>query len=267
MPHNIALQGSPKQRRCALLFAAPQTRASPHFNVRTEARFACGTRSGPRSTIWKAWVHGDEAYISSRMFGSDMKASFHSSGQCQWSATDTWVRRQAGVRNAERHVHRWHVDYPDGNDSLLVFRVQIPASELRALPSPRDRKKVWWVSGIPEGATARFLFYITRPSDVDPGLAAPTSLRYLFSLRLRSARWLVAFVELISLSDADIESARAAVLTEVKSLGLVPSTDHRMCLFSQPPAEGGPHGLLELCLTEAQQRDAPDRQVIANVGL
>jgi hypothetical protein len=230
----------------------------PQSHVRTEARFACGTRSGPRSTIWKAWVHGDEAYISSRMFGSDMKVSFHSSGQCQWSATDTWVRRQTGVRNSERHVHRWHVDYPADNDSLLVFRVEIPASELRTLPPPRDRKKVWWVSGIPEGATARFLFYITRPSDVDPGLIAATPLRHLFSLRLRSARWLVSFVELISLSGADIESARTAVLTEVKSLGLVPSADHRMSLFSQPPAEGGAHGLLELCLTEAQPVVAPD---------
>jgi hypothetical protein len=77
------------------------------------------------------------------MFGSDMKASFHSSGQCQWSATDTWVRRQTGARNSERHVRRWQVNYPDGSESLLVFRVEIPSSELRVLPPPREKKRVW----------------------------------------------------------------------------------------------------------------------------
>lgn len=186
------------------------------------------------------------------MFGSDMKASFHSSGQCQWSATDTWVRRQTGVRNAERHVKRWQATYPDGNEALLVFRVEIPASELRAQEPPRDKKKVWWVAGIPPGATARFLFYMTRPSDVDPGSLANTAFRHLFSLQLRNARWLVCFVELISLSAADTESARAAVLGQVKTAGLVPHADHRMSLFIQPPPEGGAHGLLELCLIEAQ---------------
>jgi hypothetical protein len=103
--------------------------------VPTEARFATGSRLGPRSTIWKAWVHGDEAYIASRMFGSDMKASFHSSGQCQWSATDTWVRRQKDVRNSERHVKRWQVSYPAGNEALLVLCVEIPGSEWSGSPS------------------------------------------------------------------------------------------------------------------------------------
>lgn len=217
----------------------------------TEARFAIGSRLGPRSTIWKAWIHGDEAYIASRMFGSDMKASFHSSGQCQWSATDSWVRRQTCVRNSERHVKRWQVNYPVGNEALLAFRVEIPASELRVLPPPPDKKKVWWVSGVPSEATARFLFYLTRPSDTDPGPMAATPFKHLFSLRFRNGRWFVCFVEVVSLSATDIESARSAVLEQVRSAGLVPHADHRMSLFIQPPAEGGAHGLLELCLTEA----------------
>jgi hypothetical protein len=151
----------------------------------TEARFASGTRPGPWSTIWKAWVHGDEAYVASRMLGSDMKASFHSSGQCQWSATDTWVRRQTGARNSERHVRRWQVNYPDGSESLLVFRVEIPSSELRVLPPPRDKKRVWWVSGAPAEATTRFLFYVTRSTESDPGASAVTPYGHLFSLPLQ----------------------------------------------------------------------------------
>jgi hypothetical protein len=217
--------------------------------VPIEARFACGTRSGPRSTIWKAWVHGDEAYVASRMFGSDMKISFHSSGHCQWSATDSWVGRQTGVRNAARHVRCWQVSYPNGNEAHLLFRVEIPASELRAQLPPRDKKKVWWVSGVPDGATARFLFYVTRACNIDPGsLAGPPASRHLFSLRLRNGRWFVCFIEVISLIAADIELARATVLKQVRSAGLIPSVDHRMSLFIQPHDEAGAHGLLELCL-------------------
>jgi len=218
--------------------------------VRTEARFALGSRTGPRSTIWKGWVTGNEAYIASRMFGSDMKVSFHSSGQCQWSATDTWVRRQDNVRNAERHVHRWQVSYPTGNEALLLFRVEIPGSELRCLTVPTDRKKVWWISDLPQGATARFLFYMTRSADTEPVPANSDQRRHLFSLRLRDTRWLVCIVELISLSATDLESARSAVIAQSVAAGFVPESQHRLSLFIQPPPEGGAHGLLELCATE-----------------
>ena len=219
--------------------------------MRTEARFALGSRAGPRSTIWKAWVAGNEAYIASRMFGSDMKVSLHSSGQCQWSATDTWVRRQGNLRNAERHVHRWQVTYPTGNEAVLLFRVEVPGTELRSLPAPTDHKKVWWVSGFPQGATVRFLFYMTRPTDAEPAPTPSEHRRHLFSLRLRDTRWVVCIVELISLSASDLENARSEVIAQVTAAGHVAESQHRLCLFIQPPPEGVAHGLLELCATEA----------------
>ncbi len=218
---------------------------------RTEARFAVGSRGGPRSTIWKAWVQGDEAYLASRMFGSDIKLSLHSTGQCQWSRTDSWVMRQSGVRNADRHVFRWTITQPTTDQALLVFRVEIPMSELRDQPPPKDKKKVFWVSGAPVDATVRFLAYITRPSEPDPAPSTTGSMRHLFSLRLRNARWLVVLVELISLSERDIAEARRTIQAQATAAGFPPKPEHRACLFIQPPPEGGAHGLLELCLTEA----------------
>ena len=97
---------------------------------RTEARFALGTRHGPKSTVWKAWVQGDESYITSRMFGSDLKVSIHSSGECQWSCTDTWVKKQDRQRNALRHIVKWKISPPTTNQALMVFRVEIPVSEM-----------------------------------------------------------------------------------------------------------------------------------------
>ena len=197
-------------------------------------------------------MHGDDVYIASRMFGSDMKVSLHASGGSQWSATDSWVRRQPNIRNAGRHVHRWRINYPAGNEALLAFRVEIPTSELRQLPEPKDKKKVWWVSGTPPESTVRFLFYLTRPNDTDPVPPASPQMRHLFSLRLRGSRWLVVFVEVISLSGADLAALRTAVLEQSKTWGLVvPVPDHRMSLLIQPPPEGGAHGSLRCALSEA----------------
>lgn len=218
---------------------------------RTEARFAVGSRASPRSTIWKAWVQGEEAYLASRMFGADMKLSLHSTGQCQWSRTSSWVAQHPDTRNADRHIVQWAITQPNANEALLVFRVEIPMSELRHQPPPNDKKKVFWVSGAPVDSTVRFLVYITRPSDVDPASSKTELMRHLFSLRLRNKRWLVIFVEIISLSEHDISEVRRTVHAQATTAGFIPRPEHRACLFIQPPPEGGAHGLLELCLTEA----------------
>ena len=217
---------------------------------RTEARFALGTRHGPKSTIWKAWVQGDESYITSRMFGGDLKVSIHSSGECQWSCTDTWVKKQDRQRNSLRHIVKWKISPPTTNQALMVFRVEIPVSEVRPTPPPTDKKKVFWINNVPEGATARVIFYLTTPSASDPAVGNKLPHRHIFSLRLRNERWLIALLDLISLSAVDLAAARAALQEQLKGSGHTPSSDHRSSLFMQP-SESAPHGLLELCPAEA----------------
>lgn len=219
--------------------------------TRKEARFAVGTRTGPRSTIWKAWVHNEEAYLASRMFGCDLKVSLHSSGACHWSATDHWVRSQPAVRNADRHIVRWQVTHPHGPESLLLLRVAIPVSEVRVLPPPTDRKKVFWVDGAPPESTVQFLFYLTRPLDREPSAPSTDRMRHLFSLGLRNRRWLVVFVEVISLSPEDLAHARRTVRAELAAKAPPPSGDLRMCLFSEPSATNPVPGFIELCAHES----------------
>ena len=248
---NTDAQGRPVAARPSPHGRGTHVRPQHMQRPRTEARFAVGSRAGARSTIWKAWVQGDEAYLTSRMFGSDVKASFHSTGHCQWSCTDTWVMQQPNVRNSERHIVRWTVDQPATDEALLIFQVEIPVSELRDGTPPTDKKKVFWVSGAPPESTVRFLAYLTRPSETDPAPSESGSMRHLFSLRLRNARWLVVFFELISLSVHDIAEARRAVQDQAVAAGFSPAPEHRASLFIQPHSEGGARGLLELCLTEA----------------
>jgi hypothetical protein len=80
-----------------------------------EARFAVGEPNCRRSTVWKFSVHKNEAYILTRMFGSDAKVSLHVNGQCQWSATETWVKKVGGRRN----VCRWPTS--DGSSGCIAF--------------------------------------------------------------------------------------------------------------------------------------------------
>jgi hypothetical protein len=122
---------------------------------------------------------------------------------------------------------------------------------MRHQPPPNDKKKVFWVSSAPVDSTVRFLVYITRPAAMDPAPSTTGSMRHLFSLCLRNKRWLAIFVEIISLSEQDIAVVRRAVQAQVTAAGFLPNPEHRACLFIQPPPEGGAHGLLELCLTEA----------------
>lgn len=216
----------------------------------TEARFAVGSRAGPRSTIWKAWVQRDEAYLSSRMFGSDVKVSFHSSGQCQWSCTDTWVAKQPLARNADRHMVRWIVEPPIGSAAVLLFSVEIPISELREEAPPNDSKKVFWVSGAPAESSVRFLLYLTRTNDLDPGHSHQGVQRHLFSLRLNNGRWVVVFVEPSPLTSTDVSEARRLLFAKALDAGIEPNPVHRASAFIQPGSPGGAYGILELCLTE-----------------
>ena len=130
-----------------------------------EFRFAVGAKDGLRSTVWKCWVHGDEAYITGRLFGAEAKISLHSSGECQWSCTDKWVRRDTNRRNVDRHIAKWHLSFPKENKAVLAFRVAIPVSELRREPVLPNQKKAFWVGNAPDGSTVEFCFYFTPQLD------------------------------------------------------------------------------------------------------
>lgn len=221
-------------------------------SLRTEARFAVGSRNGPRSSIWKAWVTGDDAYIGTRLFSNDeLKASFHSSGVCQWSAGSKWVLRQPSPRNAVRHFARWQISPANATAATLLFRVEVPVSELRSQPVPKDRKKVFWVGGAPDGSTVRFVFYLTPPAEADPSQAGTLPHQHLFSLCMRSRRWLVACIDIISLSEHDVLSAKAELRMQLRSTGHEPDEDFRSVLFMRANDGNAPNGVLEVCVTEA----------------
>lgn len=215
-----------------------------------EFRFAVGSKDGPRSTVWKCWVQGAEAYIAGRLFGTEAKISLHSSGECQWSCTDTWVRRDPRRRNADRHIARWQLTYPQDNNAILAFRVAMPVSELRPEPVSPDPKKAFWVGNAPAGSTVEFCFYFTRELDAPPATDSNPALRHVASLRLRDGRWLVTFVWLRFLSGVDIAAARDAAVMQAREAGVQVRAEHRLALFALPTADSSA-AVLEVCATDA----------------
>lgn len=215
-----------------------------------EFRFAVGWKNGPRSTVWKCWVQGAETYIAGRLFGSEAKISLHSSGDCQWSCTDRWVQSHPDRRNADRHIAKWQLTYPQGNDALLAFRVAVPVSELRPQPRPPSHKKALWVGNAPVGSTVEFCFYFTRALCSPPATDSNSTLRHVASLPLRDGRWLVAFVWLRSLSASDVAAARDAAATQARHAGIDVRAEHRIALFALPTAETSA-AVLEVCATGA----------------
>jgi hypothetical protein len=203
--------------------------------------------------IWIAWVHADEAYLACRMFGKYQKASFHSSGVAQWSMTDEWVKEDSRRLNHERHVARWRFQEAVPGQATLLFKVQVPYSELRPIAAPKDNKKVFWVTAVPPEATVRFLFYLTGLAEMEPAPQATDSRRKLFALRLRSGRWLVVLVDLISLSAEDVSAARTALIEQFWPRASTTELSELRAVLFGPPAKDATdcHGAIEICLAEA----------------
>ena len=195
-------------------------------------RFAAGKRNGPKSSIWTLTVSKSDIYLSTRLFGSSFKLSLHDSGDAQWSLTSEFVSRQTDMPNKDRHFLKWHFDRPSGDSAINIFRIQIPHTELRDIPSPTN-KTVKWTSGITLG-TYQFDLHLTRPSEINP-VEGRTDLPYKVfdSLQLEDQRWLVIFIHAVGLNPEDIEKARQQAISEMKKKNLPIDKADRIGFFGK----------------------------------
>ena len=211
-----------------------------------EVRIAVGSPSGRRSTVWKFGTHKNEVYILSRMFGSDTKVSLHSSGSCQWSATDTWVRKAPGRTNAERHITKWEMPRPSGKDALHVFQVRIPETELRPSGLAESLAAVKWLPIPPPGHTVSLECYFTPLSQANPALATNLPCPHLFSVHLPEGRWFTVLCNVVPLNGGDLKQLRSEMNARAKAVtGADPNPAHRASAFTV--GEGTTRGLIELC--------------------
>jgi len=212
-----------------------------------ELRVAVGQKLGRRSTVWKFFVHKNDAYIMTRMFGRDAKVSIHETRASQWSATSDWVLDKPSRKNTDRHIAKWISPVPVLNTAAHVFRVLIPESELRTVAETENRKPICWVPPPPAGATFAFECFITPPTTVAP---IPNQAPYLHikSLPLIDGRWFVVLLTQVTIAAEGLEQARREVLDTALAAGLEPGTKHRAALFFQ--GNGTTPGLVEIAFPE-----------------
>lgn len=211
----------------------------------SELRVAIGSPDGFRSTVWKFTSHRSEVYILSRMFGSDCKVSLHSSGQCQWSGTGEWVKKDSNRRNADRHFMKWSAPRPHGTAATLVFRIRIPESELRQVDIAEDLDEVLWLPVPAVGMTSSFACYITPPSLDDPTASAQLPGTLLLSQQLEDRHWFVVVHHVEPLNGMDLHPLRDAMNARARAAGITANPKHRGCAISV--TEDGARCFVEMC--------------------
>lgn len=220
---------------------------------RREVRIAVGGPNLRRSTVWKFSAHKSEIYILSRMFGADSKVSLHSSGDCQWSCTDAWVKKVDGRKNADRHIAKWFVSRPTGNAATHVFQIRIPETELRVVDVVEDLGDVEWLPVPPKAHTVSLECYITPVSTSIPAFSSNLPLPHLFSLPLADGRWFTVLHHVPRLDGKELEPLRNQMNNQAREAGIQPRPEHRGSALTQ--SDGTARGFIELCTVNVVQME------------
>lgn len=213
-----------------------------------EFRFAVGLPSASRSCVWKLWVYRSDVYIQPRMMGSDAKVSLHESGAGNYSLTSEWVRAKAprGFERARRHMRKWQIPKTEGGKAAHVFRIIIPASELRPVEAEEDLSAVTWLPTPTAGEALIVECYLTPPVE---GILDTAAFPYdhLTSLSRCDRRRFVALwhTEAVSQHNGSLlERGRCQVKSAAQKVGLSPDQAYRATLFLE--GEGRVKGLIEM---------------------
>ena len=152
-------------------------------------RFCVGTALSPLSSVWKIYVRNDDIYIFSSELGSDLKASIHRSGSAHWSVSAEWfLRRGLQFRNQDRHVVRWDRRNPEPTKAAHIFRIILPASELRPHDAISEGKRITWLAKPPPGTAWEVEVYLTPPRPSAPSTAA-SPYQQLALLKTQAENW------------------------------------------------------------------------------
>ncbi len=210
-----------------------------------ELRVAVGTPDGLRSTVWKFVVRGSDIYIFTRMFGGEAKVSLHASGECQWSRTGSWVRKDGSRKNAERHFNKWRMPKQMGHEAVLIFNIKIPESELRMVDAPESLGKVLWIDPPKAGKTLSMDCFITPISSVDPTIVSPIPAPCVTAFPLADGRWFVVLRKELDLDGAELQWIRAEMKRKCAEEKLDLNHKQRGVAFST--LEKYARSLIEIC--------------------
>ncbi|HVW30399.1 MAG TPA: hypothetical protein VHC69_33810 [Polyangiaceae bacterium] len=197
-----------------------------------EIKLAFGSRNARRSTVWKFLVTRNDAYVLTRMLGTDVKLSLHESGDCQWSGTSAWVK-DGSRKNAERHFVRWSLpEAVAGNDTTPVAQVVVPETQLRRFAGEEDLRGVHWIPAPPPAGEAFAVACSFFPPSADEPRPELEPYKHIASLPLADGRWFVLRLTQVQASAVDIEKARSEMITKLPA-DFHLDADHRVIFVTR----------------------------------
>ena len=203
-------------------------------------RFCAGDPLGDHSSAWKLWVQKDDVYLHSSGMGSDLKVSFHASGQCHVASSPGLIH-EVGIPNRERLNAVWQRPAADARGESRLCQLIIPRSEMRTEGRMRSRKSVTWLPLPPAGHAIALDIVLSntlwkRPPDA-PQILGPLPLR---SGACVAIRWKLAQLGPIDLEK--IQSLRTLVIP-------VPEGESEALAWAHITAPPSFHALLEFVPT------------------
>ena len=227
---------------------------SASSKARGAFRLCVGTPVSPLSTVWKIYVRGDDIYIFSSGLGSDIKTSIHASGSAHWSVSAEWfLRRGLEFRNQDRHVVCWDRCNPEPTKAAHIFRIILPATELRPHIAPAKAERITWLAEPPASTAWEIEIYLTPPRPNVPNTSA-SPYRQLALLKTQSGNWVAV---LAHQEEVTPEKRRTLLAARRNSRRLVAQSSLKPGKF---PAIGflqsaaNPPGLIELVLRQGLLR-------------
>ena len=215
---------------------------------RAVLRFCVGTASLPLSSVWKICIRNDDIYIFSSTLGSNLKASIHRSGSAHWSVSAEWfLQRGVKFRNQDRYVVRWDRSNPEPTKAAHIFRIILPASELRPRCAAPVEKRIIWLPEPRPGTACEVEMYLTPPQPNVPSTET-SPYRQLALLETQSASWVAILAHQEELTP---EKTKTLIDARNSAERLVPTSaqrrgELRAIGFLQSP--DNPPGLIELVL-------------------
>jgi hypothetical protein len=178
-------------------------------------RFALGSPSGPRSSIWTVFgsKHTDDVYIGARDTLQSVKLSLHQSGKWRRALTSQEAERLDLPNDVDRVMGRWEVPEPIGEGWIHAVSIAVPSSSIQTEPPPLKRPKrggLNFYEMYPGSHQLRFDILIKNAGA--PELRAENIHARVGRIQLPSGgcAWVMAteFIALNDRAEADIENLR-----------------------------------------------------------
>jgi hypothetical protein len=203
---------------------------------RNDLRMAVGTPNSDRSTVWKVFSTGPELYVASRMMARSCKVSLHSSGYAQWATTNN---RDSPTKLAAFSTS-WRIAPSMESETLLVFRIIVPYSELHPIDESEDLRDVIFLPAPPEDSAFYFEVYLSAPmTSEEVSIQPPHDLVGAFKLTDHGCAIVLWRYEVMSEIDkGQLLRLKDIMRADPTNLSLSPSHEWRGAGFVPQEASG-----------------------------